>query len=221
MAQEINENNEAQQIHHQMAETRLALSEKVGALQDRMKDTVDTTRETVEDALHSVKQSVQDTLQSVKSAFDIRKQTQKHPWCMLGSSVFLGVFLSHLTGRRTSWSDDAKTREAESASLGDTASAWSAAASSRPRVDAVPESSAGPSLKQRLASQFQEEIAKVQRVAIGVTAGIFRDWIKKAMPSIATKLEDVIDSATSKMGGEPIRGPVFRQGHNGHNEHEG
>jgi hypothetical protein len=40
------------------------------------------------------------------------------------------------------------------------------------------------------------------------------------MPSLASRLEEVIDSATSKIGGEPIPGPVLRRGHNGHHDGE-
>lgn len=209
MAQEIDENDEAKRIHDRLDETRNALSEKLEALQDRMKDTVDTTRETVEETMRTVKQSVQDTLQSIKSTFDIKLQTQKHPLCMLSSSVFLGVFLSHLSDRRPAAGHDRSTRKASGAAKTDPV-ASTMADSAQP--------AGGPSLKQRLASQFHEELTKVQGLAIGVGAGIFRDWVKKAMPSIAAKLEEVIDSATSKMGGEPVEGPVLRKSHNGHGE---
>ncbi len=233
MAQELNENGEARKMHDRLDETRWALSEKVGALQDHVKDSVQSTRDSVQDTLQSVKRSVQDSLQSLKTTFDIPRQTREHPWCMLSGSVFLGVFLSHLTDRSKSAENGSNGRGKMGGGGAGGASRWSMAGGQMPRREtpatgmagptpippaAAPSSPDEPNMKQRLTLQFKDEISKVQKMAIGVGVGIFRDWIKKAMPSIAAKLEDVIDSATSKMGGEPVDGPVLRQGRNGHGE---
>jgi ElaB/YqjD/DUF883 family membrane-anchored ribosome-binding protein len=212
MAQEMNPDREARHIQGQLDATRSALSEKLEALQDRMKETVDTTRDTVEETMRSVKQTVQDTVQSIKQTFDVRYQTQKHPWCMMGAAVFLGVFMSHLTRRRKSEQEKAR----EEAAASDPVRNWTQPA--RGRMSEMQPPPAAPSLRQRLASQFHDELSKLQSVAIGAGAGIFRDWVKQAMPSIAEKLEEVIDSATSKIGGEPVAGPVLRRGHNGHHD---
>jgi ElaB/YqjD/DUF883 family membrane-anchored ribosome-binding protein len=213
MAQEMNPDEEAREIQDRLEETRSSLSEKLETLQDRMKDTVDTTRQTVEQTMESVKQTVQDTLHSIRQTFDIKHQTQKHPWCMMGTAVFLGVFMSHLTGR--SRRGEARAKSGGAAET-DPVKNWTQPSQGRMNIESP--APAGPSLMQRLGSQFHDELSKLQSVAIGAGAGIFRDWVKKAMPSLAAKLEEVIDSATSKIGGEPVAGPVLRRSHNGHGD---
>ena len=67
-----------------------------------------------------------------------------------------------------------------------------------------------PGFLARFAHQFDDEIEKAKGVAVGVVAGLVRDWIKEALPpKLGPRVDEVIDSATTKLGGEPIRGSVL------------
>jgi hypothetical protein len=66
---------------------------------------------------------------------------------------------------------------------------------------------------------FDSEIHKLKALALSTMLGAVRDVItSSAPPQIAPQLGEIIDTATVKLGGEPIRGPVlsmFRPQHEG------
>jgi len=88
-------------IKQQMEETREALSEKIGALEDHVLNTVQGTTQAVsatvekvadavQSTVSSVKEEVGKSVESVKRTFDLRRQMDEHPWAMLAGSVALG-----------------------------------------------------------------------------------------------------------------------------------
>jgi hypothetical protein len=60
-----------------------------------------------------------------------------------------------------------------------------------------------------LLSRYEKEIGMVKELAIGYAAGVLRDMIKEALPGVKDTIQQVMDSATTKMGGKPVEGPVF------------
>jgi hypothetical protein len=60
-----------------------------------------------------------------------------------------------------------------------------------------------------LFNQFGDEIGKVKEVAIGYLASVARDLIKEAVPNLGQQVQEIMDSATTKLGGQPVPGPVF------------
>src|SRR5205807_4113480 len=68
----------------------------------------------------------------------------------------------------------------------------------------------GPGLLDKLLDQFEPEVNRVKEMAIGTMVGLVRDWVTQALPaSLAPKVEELMNQTTSKLGGEPIRGPVL------------
>ena len=56
---------------------------------------------------------------------------------------------------------------------------------------------------------FEEEIHKLKGVVIGAAMGLARDWLKETAPAVSQQIEEVMDGATRKLGGEPIEGPIL------------
>jgi ElaB/YqjD/DUF883 family membrane-anchored ribosome-binding protein len=204
-------------IHQQIDETRSSLTDKIEQLETRVADTVETARATVEETIETVKEKVEETVETVKDTvqgtvetvkrtFDLRYQTEQHPFAMMGCSFLAGCTAGYLLGGRR------KRHHPEAA-------AEVCPPSSSQRDEAmrgtIPEASPPPAprrpgLLERLFHQFEGEIDKVKETAIGVLMGLVRDWARNAVPaSVACRVEEVLDSATSKMGGRPVRGPVL------------
>jgi hypothetical protein len=61
-----------------------------------------------------------------------------------------------------------------------------------------------------LGQKFEAEIHKLKGLALGTVFGIVRDMITgSAPPQLSSQLAEIIDSATAKLGGQPIHGPVL------------
>lgn len=100
---------DADVIQHDIEDTRASLVEKIGALEERVTNTVEQARSTVEDTItsaqnavtqtvQSVKSTVSETVESVKEAFDLRHQVDRHPFAMVGCSVLTGFLTGKLVG---------------------------------------------------------------------------------------------------------------------------
>jgi len=212
-------------IRLQMQETRTALTEKLEALEtqvvqtvqdakDAVTETVDSVREAVHDTVDTVKGSMQDTVESVKEAFDLERQVERHPWTMVGGSVALGYLSGCLFGRMAEFGGPsfAHGRGAAPATpsfthrnggpLQSLSGNGAGTEASRP-----PE---GPSVLTSLADTFHNEIGTLKGLAIGAAMGLVRDLVaKRVPPQMSGQLTEVIDSITTKLGGEPVRGPVL------------
>jgi hypothetical protein len=76
----------------------------------------------------------------------------------------------------------------------------------------------GPGVLGGLVQRFEPEIDKFKEMAIGFLAGMIRDWVKQAVPAFQQQIDAVMNSATTKLGGEPVRGPVFESSSSGGSE---
>jgi hypothetical protein len=188
-----------------MAETRAALTEKLETLQERMEGTVQTAHTAMENTVNEVKEGIHDTVDTVRRTFDLEYQVQQRPWVMMGAAVLAGyalAVLGHAAARRGSSSEVALPQHEGAEGL--------------PPVVRTNESLTGaPSLAPHSArsepglSRFDEEIGKLKSIAIGAAMGMVRDWLKESMPTVSGQVEEVMNSATCKLGGVPIRGPVL------------
>jgi hypothetical protein len=57
---------------------------------------------------------------------------------------------------------------------------------------------------------FDEEVEMMKGLAVGVAAGVLRDSLKEAMPGLASEVDHFMNTATRKLGGRPIEGPILR-----------
>jgi ElaB/YqjD/DUF883 family membrane-anchored ribosome-binding protein len=180
------EESKPEEIRKQMAETRAALTEKLETLQERVEGTVEAAQA-----------SIEQTVRAVKRTFDLKYQVGRRPWVMVGASLLTGYTLGCLVCRRSAASIDINGAIAPSAaSMRDVPLAR--------EIEVLP-----PPLRSSVLGPFEEEIRKLKGVAIGAVMGLARDWLKEAVPAVSHQLDEVIDGATRKLGGEPIEGPIF------------
>lgn len=218
-------------IHHQMEETRAGLAQKLETLEGKVtetvqdatsvvsstvesvKETVEAVKESVANTVESVKETVGDTVQAVKRAFDLKRQVDQHPWAMLGGSVAVGFLVGRLLPGRSSATTPASVPEVSAA-----ATRWPTGAANggyRPAAEAQAPSAA-PAAQPReegwlsgLMERFGPEISKLKGLALGAALGVVRDMVTQVAPEqFKPKVQEVVDSITTKLGGEPIRGPI-------------
>lgn len=119
------EPDEPEMIRQQMDESRAALTEKLGLLEEKVSETVqsatasvaetvqsatasvtetvDSVKGAVQGTVDSVRHSVEDTVASVSEALDLALQVKRHPWAMLAGAIAVGYVGAQLlsTGERS------------------------------------------------------------------------------------------------------------------------
>jgi hypothetical protein len=75
-------------------------------------------------------------------------------------------------------------------------------------------------LLDNLAHTFDGEISVLKGMAVGALGGLVRDLVVPQIPpAFKDKVQEVIDGLTTKLGGEPVHGPIFGETqHEGHEE---
>lgn len=190
-------------MRQEIDDTRSAMADKMEALEDRVMDTVQSAQETVDDSI----QIASDTVASVKRTFDIKHHVEQHPWTMVGGSILAGLALGSLflsvrqrTRPAPRQGDEGRLRRPGSAPFsipqGGNGNSDSA---DMPRFQAAP-----PPSRPGVFDRFHEEIDKVRGMAIGYAMGLVRDSIKDAVPQMASQIEDVMNSITTKFGAESV-----------------
>jgi ElaB/YqjD/DUF883 family membrane-anchored ribosome-binding protein len=227
---------EVTHLHEEIDKTRSDLTEKIQTLEEQVRGTVLNATEKVEETIEQVTSTVQETVEQVKSTvdetvetaksavnntmenvrqtFDLEYQMRVRPWTMVCGSLCVGVLAGALIGRQSRGRSLGRHAAASFRNLGESVAGGSSAAQqyvsgTRPE-GAPPAPSEGPGLLGQLYHQFEPEINQVKEMAIGYAVGMLRDMIKEAVPVLRDKVEEVMNSATTKIGGEPVRGPVLQ-----------
>jgi hypothetical protein len=201
-------------IRQQMEETRSQLADKLEKLENQVSDTVQSTTEAVTDTVEAVKEtvenvttSVKDTVQNVSEAFDLGRQTERHPWIVFGASVAVGCLAAQLFGGQAEKSLQRGSRQ-EPYPVPPT----------QPPLGAVPRQTELPapppaqaeSSQNGKKSWFWEELGKFKGLAVGAVMGVVRDLARKGIPGqVGERLAEEVDHLTTNLGGEPIHGPVL------------
>lgn len=206
-------------IRQDIEQTRESLTDKLEVLEHEVKETIadakdtvtgtiESAKQTVEDITSNVKETVQETVDTVKRTLDLPRQVDQHPWGMMGGSMMAGFLAGYfLPGSRQM--DRWGHRLAQAAAP---RAAPRPETLSRPNGQAQQPAAAntGPGFLDKLLDQFEPEVNRVKEMAIGTMVGLLRDWVTQALPaSLAPKVEELMNQTTSKLGGEPIRGPVL------------
>jgi hypothetical protein len=174
------------EMRHDIDTTRAAMADKLEALEDRMIGAAQSAQDTVEDSIQSAK----DAVAAVKRTFDINHQVEERPWTMVGGCFLAGLAVSLLIpkGRPpSSKAPDALPVNGHLATCGPT-----------PPLQIAPPSDLG------VLEPFREEIDKVKGIAIGYVMGLVRDAIKESVPQMESKIDELMDGITTKLGGEPV-----------------
>jgi ElaB/YqjD/DUF883 family membrane-anchored ribosome-binding protein len=221
-------------IKQRMEETRSSLQDKLETLEQQVKstveeatsavtDTVQTVKEVVTDTVSTVKGSVEETVETVKATFDVRLQVERHPWPMIAGAAAAGFVTGRLLDRlmpplpRMSYQPGSNGHAAGLNGMSTTskmATRMEKAAEPNPppapEPPRVPEPPR-PSLLEKIASHYGDELSKLKGLAIATVAGLVREMVVSEMaPALKDKVTEIVDGVTRKMGAEPIRGPILK-----------
>ena len=221
--------DEPEMIRHEMEETREALKEKLEKLEEQVKETVqeatdvvqtvtgavETVRGTVENTVETVKETVAETVDTVSDSvkgtvhtiiaqLDVQRQVDEHPWLMMLGAVAVGFVGGRLLSRASA-----------PASYGATMGAvptYTPASQTNGAGMAVRN---GETADKRgwigaIMDNYSEELTKLKGLALGAAGSLVREaLVSSAPPAVSEKIAEVVDSVTTKMGGQPIKGPIL------------
>jgi len=220
--------NEQELIQQQMEKTRGSLTEKLEALEGQVSETVtstagavhDTTQsvqETVTGAVDAVKETVatvtdkvqetmttvtdkfQETVQNVSDSFNLRIQMERHPWIVLGSAVAVGCLVGSSFGSTEETSHE--VREPSAGAAPPPPPPWTQ--SSRPAIEAV-------SSEPEDSGMWSGAISHLKDIGISYLMGLVRDLARRGLPEVVgQRVAQEVDALTTKMGTDPIPGPVL------------
>jgi len=213
-------------IRRESEQTREALSEKLGALEQKVVDTVQEATSAVSDTVEAVKESVSDTIASVsdsvkdsvqttvsnmsdsvkdgvdavKSWFDVEQHVRQHPWGALACSVGVGFLAGRMLGGSVAAPMQALATAAQNAPSGQ----GNGNGHGNHHRDKHRRSEPKPAATSWF-GMLAPEIEKLKSLAIGTLLGTVREVVAQAIPGqIGEKIEKIIDSTTEKFGGEPM-----------------
>jgi len=199
--------NELEVIRTQMEHTRSSLADKLEALENEFRGTVEgatsavsNTVETVQETVSNVKETVQETVASVKETFNVRKHVERHPWAMFSGAVMVGCFAGFMTGGRRKGNTSARAAVADVAPPQPPPTRNGAGH----RNGASRKAAEAPSTEER--GPLESSLQALKGLAIGTLMGTLRDILADAVPSnLAPDLVNVVDEMTTALGGKPLR----------------
>jgi len=175
-------------------ETIHEVAERVQEVTDKVHQVTETVTEKVE----QVSQTFQETVQSVSNSFSLKRQTEEHPWLVVGLAATAGCIAGSLGGGNSGRTHETFTAPAPSSSSHakhgkNGGNGW----------HRKKESSQSEGL-------FTEEMRRVKTLVISAALGFMRDLAKQGIPgTLGTKLAEEIDTLTTRLGAEPLREPVI------------
>lgn len=214
---------EAKIIHHEMERTRESLTDKLETLENKVtgtvqdatsvvqdataavSDTVETVQDAVQETVATVKETVQEAVGSVKEAFDIIRQVERHPWLMMGGAVAAGFF-----GERLLTFAVPASRADRMASLMSQASSSHHGngrhdGNGKQEQPGASAETAEPEQHGGLGQLLHSELGQLKKLAIGATIGLARNMATQSLTKeFSEPLAHIMDSITSKLGGEPL-----------------
>ncbi len=205
-----------------MEDTRANLAQKLDALQSRLVDTVESTQQTVTDTVTQVQQTIEGAARQMSLSY----QTEQRPWLMFGLAVAAGSAVGYMTA------PPARRPAPESCEAGayppSFAPPFPADVSAGPGGADFPAGSpvhaaaalSPPEVRPSAAAMaehagsgrggmFQEEWDQLKGMAVSLGLSMARDYLARAAPTIGGQIRHLVDSATKKLGGEPIREPLL------------
>jgi ElaB/YqjD/DUF883 family membrane-anchored ribosome-binding protein len=210
------ENNpDPEVIRQRMAENRLALTDKLEALEQQvlgvattvtdtvesvtegMQETVEAVKDTVKDTVENVKDTVEETVETVKETFDLRLQVERHPWIMLGGSVGVGLLLGALLRRRTV---ERVGQAVEGVRRRFRGPREPAPAAEPATGNGAPKAAGG--LTDHLLAPVKEGLTRVKDLALGTLFGTLQKILVQELPqAVEAQVKTFVDDAVNKLKG--------------------
>jgi len=89
-------------IRDEMEQTRANLAEKLGALENQVRETVSGATDAVNSTVEGVKDvvsTVSETVETVTETFNVSRQVEQPPWLSVGAAVATGFVVAQVIGR--------------------------------------------------------------------------------------------------------------------------
>ena len=226
---------DTQAIRQQMDETRSALTDKLGRLEQQVVDTVqgavgqvENVKNAVESTVQNVKDTVRETVESVQDTLDLRKQVDRHPWTMMAGACAVGYIggmlccssddspsshgMRNLTrsGQRHNgrWHEDQEMHEEGGSFQRSSGGAGTAFRSTSSGSDGSSRSSGS-----WLAGQsewLQPALNQLKGLAVGASLGLVRDMVTNSVSGpLGSQVADILNDMTRSLGAEPIKGRIL------------
>lgn len=179
-------------IRRQMDRTRESLTDKLETLEDKFLSSVNQATSAVNETVASVKETMSEGMESVKDVVDVPAHVDRHPWLMLGGSVFCGYMLGSMFGGVTQPSQPAVASPPPPSPAG--SNGKNEQATQKPATPAT-----------SWLDGLEPQIHHLKSLALGTTLGTIREMLTAEVPPhMAGHLREIIDGVTKKLGGEPI-----------------
>jgi ElaB/YqjD/DUF883 family membrane-anchored ribosome-binding protein len=212
---------ELEVIRDEMEQTRASLADKLGTLENQVRETVSGASEAVSSTVEGVKEvvsNVTDTVESVTETLNISKQVEQHPWAAVGIAVATGFIASQLIGR-SSRSDSERAAE-ESRRYEPTAEprltpylepAPAPAPTPQPRQEEESSMLSGlESMLPDLKGIGNTVVSALGGLAVGSVMNVVRDLVVRGLPQEwHGDLTGMVDQVTRQLGGKPL--PPFKE----------
>jgi len=217
--------SELEVIRDEMEQTRANLAEKLGALENQVRETVSGATEAVSSTVEGVKgvvESVSETVESVTETFNLSKQVEQHPWMAFGAAVAVGFVASQVLDRLTQPSPAPGAPQPTPSPMNYSSIPLQTVHQPSPAPEAARAESHGESSESLLGSLGHKAldslkdvlpdtkevmgtvVSSVSGLAVGSLMGLIRELAATQLPTEwqgeATKL---IDQVTTQLGGKP------------------
>lgn len=158
--------------------------------------------ELVTDSLHSVKSTVDESIRSVKRTCDVQRQVRKRPWTMLMGAAAIGFVGAKVTRNQLNGEHQVEPGRRGSVVTYEEPEARKV---QDPETREFEETPRPPTRFSKIAESLEPELSMIKGLAIGVAAGIVRDMLVESAPQhVSSSLESIFNSATRRLGGQPI-----------------
>jgi len=189
-----------QAIKHRMEQTRESLIEKIETLENKVMNSVQDATSAVSETVANVKETMHEGVESVKDAVDVKAHVDRHPWLMLGGSIFAGYVLANLlAGGKKSAPEELAPRP--------TTRLLRTPGNGRHTTE---KPTASTSTIASWLGPIEPELEHLKGLALGAALGAIREMLAEEVPPrMAEQLRTIIDGITKKMGGEPVPSSDF------------
>jgi len=223
-------------IRDEMEQTRANLADKLGALENQVRETVSGATDAVNSTVVGVKEvveTVSGTVESVTETFNVSKQVEQHPWMAFGAAVAVGFVASQLLGR-SSHSAPAPAPAPHPVVPPPQPQAFHA-----PQAAAAPHEPEKPGVLSSLGHSALESVeamlpdvkdvmhtvvANLGGLAVGNLMGVVREMATTSLEGLpsewSSEVTKLIDQVTTKLGGK-VQPPRPKQPEPAHQPEQG
>ena len=182
-----------------IVQTRVAIAEKLGAIEQHVGTTMQHARTMMTQVADKTTSSVCDTMQATKEVFDLRIHATRHPWMFVGGTLILGYGVGALYRRGWRLTNGAVPyypRAAKAAAVmpmsptsqQQEAGVYPFYPPRESERDGEPREEQGqtarPTVWAELEGAFQEELGVVRNNFIRFGRGLLHEMVRQAVPAL-------------------------------------